>query len=55
MKIVKTPPNEIEACQSFENFERLATHLMAVPKKELDEQIAKYEREKARAKKKSHK
>lgn len=34
--------------QSFERFERLAKALVAVPKKELDRELAKDERKKAR-------
>jgi len=34
--------------QSFERFERLAKALMAVPKKELDKQLAKDERKKSK-------
>lgn len=34
--------------QSFERFERLAKALVAVPKKELDKQLAKDERKKAK-------
>jgi hypothetical protein len=37
--------------QSFERFERLAKALVAVPKKELDKQLAKDERKKERRKK----
>jgi hypothetical protein len=51
MKQVKTPPKEPESSQPFENFERLAKGLMAVPKKELDEKQAEYEREKKQKKK----
>lgn len=36
--------------QSFERFERLAKALVAVPKKELDKQLAKDERKKTRKK-----
>lgn len=38
---IKPPPNWEDTPQSFENFERLAKGLMAVPKKELDKEIAK--------------
>jgi hypothetical protein len=34
----------LEPDKPFENFERLAKGLMAVPKKELDEKPAEYER-----------
>ncbi len=37
-----------ETSQSFERFERLAKALVAVPKKELDRELAKDERKKAR-------
>lgn len=56
--IVNPPPNAANApdsSQPFEKFERLAKVLMAVPKKELDEKQAQYEREKARRKKKPRK
>ena len=36
--------------QSFERFERLAKALVAVPKKELDKQLAKDERKKKQRK-----
>jgi hypothetical protein len=55
MKQVKPSPKEPESSQPFENFARLAKGLMAVPKKELDEKQAQYEREKARRKKKPRK
>jgi hypothetical protein len=38
---IKPPPNWEDTPQSFENFERLAKGLMAVPKKELDKEVAK--------------
>ncbi len=50
MKAIKTSPSEPETSQPFEKFERLAKGLMAVPKKELDAEIAKYERKKKRKK-----
>jgi hypothetical protein len=37
--------------QSFERFERLAKALVAVPKKELDKELAKHERRKPAQKK----
>ena len=46
---MKPPPNWEDTPQSFERFERLAKGLMAVPKKELDKEIAKGEQKKARA------
>ena len=55
MKPIKPSPKESETSQPFENFERLAKGLMAVPKKELDAKLAEYEREKKRRKKKSQK
>jgi len=44
MKKTKTkpPPNWEDTPQSFENFERLAKGLMAVPKKELDKASTKH-------------
>ncbi len=50
MKANKTSQHEPEASQPFEKFERLAKGLMAVPKKELDAELAKYERKKKRRK-----
>lgn len=41
--------------QSFERFERLAKALVAVPKKELDKELAKHERKKDNRKKKAGK
>jgi hypothetical protein len=38
---IKPPPNWEDTPRSFENFERLAKGLMAVPKKELDKKRAK--------------
>jgi hypothetical protein len=43
---IKPPPNWEDPPQSFERFERLAKGLMAVPKKELDKQLAKDKRKK---------
>lgn len=43
---IKPPPNWEDTPQSFERFERLAKGLMAVPKKELDKELAKEERQK---------
>ena len=39
---IKPPPNWEDTPQSFEKFERLAKGLMAVPKKELDKELAKH-------------
>jgi hypothetical protein len=47
---IKPPPNWEDTPQSFERFERLARGLMAVPKKELDREIAKDQRKKERNK-----
>ena len=47
---IKPPPNWKDTPQSFKNFERLAKGLMAVPKKELDKELAKDERKRTRAK-----
>ncbi len=52
MKTTKASPPKTEAGQPSENFERLAKKLMAVPKKELDEKIAEYERDKESRKRK---
>jgi len=49
-KRIKVPKNWEDPPQSFERFERLAKGLMAVPKKELDRQLAKDERKKAEKK-----
>ena len=46
----KTPSNDIESSQSFENFKRLAKDLLSVPKKELDKKLAEYERNKKHSK-----
>lgn len=43
---IKPPPNWEDMPQSFERFERLAKGLMTVPKKELDKEITKDERQK---------
>lgn len=43
---IKPPPNWEDTPQSFERFERLAKGLMAVPKKDLDKELAKNERSK---------
>ena len=43
---IKVPPNWEDTPQSFEKFEKLARGLMAVPKKELDKELAKDERKK---------
>ncbi len=51
MKVIKTSPNEPDDSQPFEKFERLAKGLMAVPKKELDAELAKYERKKKQKRK----
>ena len=45
---IKPPPNWEDTPQSFEKFERLAKGLMAVPKKELDKELDKHERQKAK-------
>jgi hypothetical protein len=42
-----------ETSQSFERFERLAKALVAVPKKELDKELAKDERRKLKPKRKA--
>ena len=47
MANIKAPPPP-EKSESFEKFERLTKQLMQVPKKELDEKLAEYERDKAR-------
>lgn len=47
---IKPPPNWEDTPQSFERFERLAKGLMAVPKKELDKELAKHERAKHKPK-----
>jgi len=49
-KMLKLPP-EFYKGQPSERFKRLAKALMAVPKKELDKELAKYEREKEPIKK----
>ena len=42
----KTPLNDLETSQSFDNFKRLAKDLLSVPKKELDKKLAEYEQDK---------
>jgi hypothetical protein len=55
MKKTKVPPNWEDRPGSFERFERLAKGLMAVPKKELDRELARDERKKAeRSAKRKH-
>lgn len=49
---IKPPPNWEDPPQSFERFERLAKGLMAVPKKDLDKELAKHERKKETVKRK---
>jgi len=44
----KTESIDSKTSQSFERFERLAKALVAVPKKELDKELAKDERKKTR-------
>jgi hypothetical protein len=46
MPNTKPPPKPPEKSEAFEKFESLAKQLMQVPKKELDEKLAEYEREK---------
>ena len=41
-----TDPIDSKTSQSFERFERLAKALVAVPKKELDKELAKDEKKK---------
>jgi len=49
---MKRPTERIDSktSQSFERFERLAKALVAVPKKELDKELAKSERKKGQHK-----
>jgi hypothetical protein len=49
---ITPPPNWEDTPQSFEKFERLAKGLMAVPKKEIDQHRAKYEKQKVAKKRK---
>ena len=49
-----TDPIDSKTSQSFERFERLAKALVAVPKKELDKELAKDERKKAQRKAGKH-
>lgn len=49
-KKTKVPPNWEDRPDSFERFERLAKGLMAVPKKELDKELARDERKKQKRK-----
>jgi hypothetical protein len=48
---IKPPPGWEDTPQSFERFERLAKGLMAVPKKELDKELAKDQRKKEQRRK----
>ncbi len=48
----KTKPNKL-ASEEFQRFEDFTRRLMAVPKKEIDQQKAKYERQKATKKRKA--
>jgi hypothetical protein len=45
-----TDKSDSKTSQSFERFERLAKALVAVPKKELDRELAKHERAKKKPK-----
>jgi hypothetical protein len=47
-----TDKPDSKTSQSFERFERLAKALVAVPKKELDKELAKDERKKQQQKRK---
>ena len=51
MKKIKVPPDWEDRPDSFARFERMAKGLIAVPKKELDKEIAKDERKKAQKRK----
>jgi hypothetical protein len=46
---IKPPPNWEDTPQSFERFERLVKGLMAVPRKELDKELAKSHQKKGRS------
>ena len=52
-KTIEVPKNWEDPLGSFERFEKLAKRLMAVPKKELDKQLAKDERRKTKRKTKT--
>ena len=52
-KITDKPDSKTS--QSFERFERLAKALVAVPKKELNKELAKHEQKKRKAKHHAHK
>lgn len=43
-------PKEPATSEEYQRFEKFAKALMAVPKKELDKELAKHEREKEQAK-----
>jgi hypothetical protein len=51
VKKIKAPPNWEDPPKSFERFEKMVKGLMAVPKKELDKELAKDERKKEQSKK----
>jgi hypothetical protein len=49
----KTKPKTSAPSEEFQRFEDFTRRLMAVPKKEIDEQKAKYERKKTDRKRKA--
>ncbi len=49
----KTKPKTIAPSEEFARFREFARKLIAVPKKEIDQQKAKYEKQKATRKKKA--
>ncbi len=55
MKENRTSPHDTKTSQSFDNFKRLAKDLLSVSKKELDEKLAEYERNKKQQKHKEKK
>jgi hypothetical protein len=51
--VKKTKPKASAPSEEYQRFEQFTKALMAVPKKEIDQQKAKYEKQKAAKKKKA--
>jgi hypothetical protein len=49
-----TKPKEPETSEEYQRFEKFGKALMAVPKKELDKELAKHDRKKERTRKLRH-
>jgi hypothetical protein len=50
---MKKPKSKSQPSEEFQRFQEFAKRLMAVPKKEIDQQKAKYERKKTARKEKA--